>query len=116
MYRAAPSEPPNVDTPLTMISLEDIIVVSGRKLNKKDAATLEKIFQEPPPGGILWADVLSLLHGLGAEITPGSYPARTRVVLNSVRAAFHEPYPDMPLGKPSVFQVRQLLEGGGIHP
>jgi hypothetical protein len=59
--------------------------------------------------------VVSLFKGLGAEITQGR-GSRVRVVLNGVRATFHEPHPEKELGKPAVRSVRGFLIGAGEGP
>ena len=55
-----------------------------------------------------WHDVESLLSALGAEVSQGR-GSRVRVVLNGVRATFHEPHPEKEIGKGAVRSLRDFL-------
>src|SRR5437762_7318857 len=61
-------------------------------MTKKQVRTLEGIFADPVRDNIDWHDVESLLVALGAELTEAR-GSRVVVVLNGVKAVFHEPHP-----------------------
>ena len=60
-------------------------------------------------------DVESLLSALGAELTEAR-GSRVVVVLNGVKAVFHEPHPQKEIGKCMVRSMRDFLNAAGIRP
>jgi hypothetical protein len=84
-------------------------------LNKKQVRTLEAIFEDPVRANIDWHDVESLLGALGAELTEAR-GSRVVVVLNRVKAVFHEPHPRKEVGKGMVRSLRDFLTAAGIGP
>jgi len=62
-------------------------------LRKKHQKTLEVLFSQPTPAGILWTDIESLLLALKAEVSEGR-GSRVRIALNGRRAVFHRPHPE----------------------
>lgn len=74
------------------------------------------MFTHPTPSDIKWPDIESLLTALGGVVEEGR-GSRKRVLLNNVKAVFHEPHPT---GKEvcqcTVRDVRTLLENAGISP
>jgi hypothetical protein len=83
-------------------------------MSKKDR-TLTAIFAEPVRANISWHDIESLFHSLGAEVTEGD-GSRVRVVLNGVRATFHEPHPEKEISRSAVRAVREFLRNAGEAP
>ena len=83
-------------------------------MNKKNKNTLEAIFENPIRSDILWKDIESLLHALGAEISEGR-GSRIRIVLQGVRAVFHRPHPRKETDKGSVKSMRRFLIASGVR-
>jgi hypothetical protein len=84
-------------------------------MNQKQLRVLESLFEDPVRANIAWRDVESLLVALGAEVTQGS-GSRVRVMLNGVRAVFHEPHPGKEISKAAVRSVREFLTQTGNSP
>ncbi|MFA6234338.1 MAG: type II toxin-antitoxin system HicA family toxin [Bacteroidota bacterium] len=84
-------------------------------VNKKQKATLERIFEKPVRSDINWADIVSLLSGLGATISEGK-GSRVRVVLNGRKAVFHRPHPERITDRGTVGSVRNFLENACVNP
>jgi hypothetical protein len=84
-------------------------------LNNKQQKTLELIFTNPIPSDIIWTDIEKLFIALGATIQQGK-GSRVRVLLNGVRAVFHEPHPQRETVKGAVKSVRLFLEEAKIEP
>ena len=58
-------------------------------------------------------DIENLFKALGASITQGR-SSRVRVLLNGVKAVFHEPHPEKETNKGAVKAVKEFLEKAGI--
>jgi hypothetical protein len=84
-------------------------------MTKKQLRVLEGIFADPVRANIDWHDVESLLAALGAELTEAR-GSRVVVVLNGVKAVFHEPHPQKEVGKGMVRSLRDFLNAAGIRP
>ena len=84
-------------------------------MTKKQVRTLEGIFADPLRANIDWHDVESLLVALGAELTEAR-GSRVVVVLNGVKAVFHQPHPQKEIGKGMVRSMRDFLNAAGIRP
>ena len=82
---------------------------------RKHLSLVERIFQEPPPATVRWAEVQSLLSALGADITEGR-GSRVRLFLNGVRAVFHRPHPRPELDRGAVRSLRRFLREAGVGP
>lgn len=82
-------------------------------VNTKHRKILEAIFSNPPLSNINWADIESLLVGLGAEISEGS-GSRVRIKLNGIRAVFHRPHPQKETDKGSIKSMQRFLENAGV--
>jgi HicA toxin of bacterial toxin-antitoxin, len=93
-----------------MLALCDTIFV-----NRKQRATLAKIFTKPAPADLRWADVETLFRALGAEIEPCG-GSMVSVRLSGVRAVFHKPHPSPHTDKGAVRAVRIFLETAGVRP
>ena len=85
------------------------------ELNSKQHNILELIFTDPIPANINWKDIESLLTALGATITQGR-GSRVRVLLNDIKAVFHEPHPEKETDKGAVKSVREFLIKAGVEP
>ena len=82
-------------------------------MNKKQRQTLQNIFTSPIRADIKWTDIENLFKALGASITQGR-SSRVRVLLNGVKAVFHEPHPEKETNKGAVKAVKEFLEKAGI--
>ena len=83
-------------------------------MSKQDK-TLAALFAEPVRANIPWLDVEGLFRSLGAEVSQG-VGSRVRVILNGVRAVFHEPHPEKEISRPAVRAVRGFLRNAGEAP
>ncbi|MBK8164451.1 MAG: type II toxin-antitoxin system HicA family toxin [bacterium] len=84
-------------------------------MNSRQRGTLAAIFETPTRADIDWDDVVSLLSGLGAEVSEGR-GSRVRVALNGIRAVFHRPHPRKVTDKGAVKSVREFLVQAGVTP
>ena len=62
------------------------------KLNKKQAKTLEKIYEKPTRADIAWTDILALFSACGSQIVQRE-GSRVCIKLGTQRAVFHAPHP-----------------------
>lgn len=83
-------------------------------LNNKQRKILEAIFTDPILTNINWKDIESLFTALGATITQGQ-GSRVRILLNEVRAVFHEPHPQKETDRGAVKSVREFLIKAGVE-
>ena len=84
-------------------------------MNRKQRATLERIFADRTPADLAWRDIEALFHALGAAISEGR-GSRVRVELNGVIAVFHRPHPSPNADRGAVKAVRVFLENAGAEP
>lgn len=84
-------------------------------LNKKQAKTLQAIFESPVRSDVAWSDIEKLLVALGADISEGR-GSRVRVALGGVRAVFHRPHPQKETDKGALKSVRRFLSKAGFAP
>lgn len=83
-------------------------------MNTKQRKTLASILAIPVRSDVLWSDIESLLHTLGAELSEGA-GSRVRVALNGVRAVFHRPHPERETDKGTLKSVARFLLAAGIN-
>jgi hypothetical protein len=95
---------------IDVVSYSDTMVPARKQLS-----LVERIFQEPPPVTVRWAEVQSLLSALGADITEGR-GSRVRLFLNGVRAVFHRPHLRPELDRGAVRSLRRFLREAGVGP
>ena len=84
-------------------------------MNSKQKDTLRAIFEKPTRADIRWAEIVSLLKALGAEIEQGR-GSRTGVALKGKRAVYHQPHPKPVAKKGLVDSVRAFLKSVEIEP
>jgi len=84
-------------------------------LSSRHQATLEAVFESPPPANLRWSAVESLFEALGAEITEGQ-GSRVRVRLRRRVGVFHRPHPRPEAGRGILRSVRRFLESAGVTP
>ncbi len=83
-------------------------------LNSKQTKTLKKIFEHPTLSSIIWADIVTLLKGCGAEIIQRQ-GSRVCVKLGDQRAVFHSPHPQKEAVKGAVNDIRAFLKRAGVE-
>ena len=86
-----------------------------KNLRKKQRESLEEIFRIPPPSGLKWSAVESLIRALGGEIQEGS-GSRVRFLLGGSMARFHRPHPSPDTDKGAVVSLREWLDSIGVKP
>lgn len=84
-------------------------------MNKRQHATLSRIFARPVSGTIRWSDVESLFVALGAEISERE-GSRIGVFLFGEVRVFHRPHPSPNTDKGAVASIKKWLEGHGVKP
>ena len=85
-------------------------------MNSKQKRTLAAIFERPERTNIRWADIVSLLRALGAEVEAGRAGSRVWVELNGQEAVFHAPHPRPCAHRALVRSLRHFLEKAGVKP
>jgi hypothetical protein len=84
-------------------------------MNRRHRQTLARVFAEPTPADLRWAEIEALLRAAGAEVGEGG-GSRVRVALNGVRAVFHRPHPRPETKRGAVRAVRDFLAAAGVTP
>jgi hypothetical protein len=84
-------------------------------MKRKQAKTLEIIFNRPVSGNIKWREIESLLVSLGAE-TLEREGSRLEVYLFGCVKVFHRPHPSPDTDKGAVSAIRKWLEENGVKP
>jgi hypothetical protein len=84
-------------------------------MNRKQRATLERIFADRTPSDLAWRDIEGLFRALGATVSEGR-GSRMRAELNHRRATFHRPHPSPLTDKGALKAVRTFLENAGVRP
>lgn len=84
-------------------------------MNNKHRKTLEALFSVPPPKGMPWDDIESLLVAAGATITEGS-GSRVKFDLNGQTVAFHRPHKPKTAKTYQITIAREFLEDNGVKP
>jgi len=82
-------------------------------LNNKQRATLEKVFRDPIPQYIRWADIESLIRAMGGTVRERE-GSRVALKLNGVHAVFHRPHPRRDTHRNTVRDLRDFLERAGV--
>jgi hypothetical protein len=84
-------------------------------VNRKQRATLARIFADRTPADLAWRDIEALFRALGAAVSEGR-GSRVRVELNGVIAVSHRPHPSPNADRGAVKAVRGFLENAGTEP
>ncbi|WP_307228547.1 type II toxin-antitoxin system HicA family toxin [Pararhizobium capsulatum] len=84
-------------------------------MNDRHRKTLLAVFAEPVSGTIAWADIESMLVGVGCSILEGS-GSRVRFVFGSDIESFHRPHPAKEAKRYQVRAARDFLIKIGIKP
>jgi len=84
-------------------------------MNRKRARTLARVFADPVPANIEWAEIESRLIAAGCDVMEGS-GSRVRFVCRNVVAAFHRPHPAKEAKRYQVRDTREFLLKIGVKP
>jgi hypothetical protein len=84
-------------------------------MNRRQRLTLARVFAEPTPADLRWAEIEVMMQAAGAQLSEGS-GSRVRVALGGVRAVFHRPHPDPNTKRSPVRAVRDFLIAAGVTP
>jgi hypothetical protein len=84
-------------------------------MNTKHRKTLAAIFTKPTPGGIVFADIESLVKALGGQVMERE-GSRVKIVLNGQEWRCHRPHPGKEARKYQVEEARELLDRAGVKP
>jgi hypothetical protein len=76
---------------------------------------LTAIFHDPVSGNIHWREIESLLHHLGASVTPAN-GSRFHVKLNDIDCFLHHPHQSNVCDKSLIKYLREFLIRAGIKP
>lgn len=84
-------------------------------MNSKQARTLGRLFSDPLPAGLAWADIESLFMAVGCQRIEWS-GSRVRFVCKGVVASFHRPHPAKEAKQYQVRDARAFLTSIGVKP
>lgn len=84
-------------------------------MSHKHDSLLLAIFHDPVSGNVHWREVESLLHHLGASITP-AHGARFHVILNDFECFLHHPHQSSVCDKNLIKYLREFLSRAGVAP
>ncbi|MCO6439902.1 MAG: type II toxin-antitoxin system HicA family toxin [Nitrococcus mobilis] len=84
-------------------------------MKRKHQRTLSAIFDHPISANIKWADVISLMRALNAEILERE-GSRVAFILNDHVSIQHRPHPNPTMDKGAVADLRDFLKLCGIKP
>ncbi|KQV43561.1 MULTISPECIES: type II toxin-antitoxin system HicA family toxin [unclassified Rhizobium] len=84
-------------------------------MNNRHRKTLAAVFDEPVSGTLAWADIESLLVGVGCAILEGN-GSRVRFVFGTEIESFHRPHPAKEAKRYQVRAARDFLLRIGIKP
>ena len=84
-------------------------------MSHKHTSLLHAIFHDPVSGNIHWREIESLLHHLGASVTP-THGARFHVTLNGFEDFLHHPHQSNVCDKHMLKHLREFLSRAGITP
>ncbi|MFV9067520.1 type II toxin-antitoxin system HicA family toxin [Serratia fonticola] len=82
-------------------------------MKSKVEALQKKQRETPPPSGIKWKSIESLIVALGGEVKQGN-GSRVRFLLQGSLARFHRPHPSPDTDKGAVVSLREWLESLGV--
>lgn len=84
-------------------------------MSHKHISLLRAIFHDPVSGNIHWREIESLLHHLGASVTP-THGARFHVTLNGFDDFIHHPHQSNVCEKTLIKHLREFLSRAGVSP
>lgn len=107
VYRVGPAGV----APERVISLYAIVT----DVNARHRKTLAAIFAKPTSASIVFADIESLIKGLGGTVTERE-GSRVRIELAGLQWRCHRPHPGKEARRYQVEEARELLERAGVKP
>ena len=84
-------------------------------MRTKHRRTLENVFRTPTPAGIRWADIVSMLEAVGAEVSQRS-GSRVLLKKGAERMVVHRPHPEPETGRATVRDIAAFLNATGVKP
>ncbi len=84
-------------------------------MSNKHVSLLRAIFHDPVSNNIHWREVESLLHHLGAAVTP-THGASFRVALNGCEDTLHHPHQSNVCDRTVIKRLREFLARAGVTP
>ena len=84
-------------------------------MNSKHRKTLVAIFAKPTSASIVFADIESMIKGLGGTVTERE-GSRVSIELNGEQWRCHRPHPGKEAKRYQVEEARSLLERVGVVP
>jgi hypothetical protein len=84
-------------------------------MSHKHTSLLRAIFHDPVSGNTHWREIESLLHHLGASVTP-AHGARFHVTLNGFEDFLHHPHQSNVCDKYMIKHLREFLSRAGVTP
>ncbi len=84
-------------------------------MNARHRKTLHAIFTRPTLPSIVFADIESLVIGLGGEVQERE-GSRVKILLKGEQWRCHRPHPGKEAKRYQVEEARELLERAGVTP
>ena len=84
-------------------------------MNSRRARTLRAVFADPASGTLAWADIESLLIGVGCEVVEG-FGSRVQFACKGELETFHRPHPAKEAKRYQVRAARAFLIRLGVKP
>ncbi|MFA7243311.1 MAG: type II toxin-antitoxin system HicA family toxin [Sulfuricellaceae bacterium] len=84
-------------------------------MSHKHVNLIRAIFHDPVSGNIHWREIESLLHHLGASVTP-THGTGFRVKLNDREDFLHHPHQSNVCDRVVIKRLRDFLAGAGVSP
>ena len=81
--------------------------------SRRHRRTLGRVLERPTPADIRWADIESLLRGLGIEIVERS-GSRVQLRRGSINTVVHKPHPQPETGRETVRDIAVFLNRIGV--
>lgn len=84
-------------------------------MSHKHINLIRAVFHDPVSGNIHWREIESLLHHLGADVTP-THGASFRVALNGFEDFLHHPHQSNVCDRTVIKRLREFLARAGVTP
>jgi hypothetical protein len=82
-------------------------------MNSKHRKTFDAIFKKPTSGGVVFADIESLVKSLGGDVFERE-GSRVKIVLSGQEWRCHRPHPGKEARKYQIEEARELFERAGV--
>lgn len=84
-------------------------------MSNKHVSLLRAVFHDPVSNNIHWREIESLLHHLGATVSP-THGASFRVSLNGCEDNLHHPHQGNVCDRTVIKRLREFLARAGVTP